>query len=72
MKAILVFILSMSLTACIVVPKKGFKKGRVKQVKVITKLDSQHQDKSIVVVSAKPNKKRNCWSHGQHWHCSNK
>ena len=72
MKAFIVLILSISLSGCIVVPLKGHKKVNQKQVKVITKLDSQHKNKSILVVSKKPNKKRNCWSHGQHWHCSTK
>ena len=32
-------------------------------------LESEHEDRSIVVVHARPRAGRYCWQHKAHWHC---
>ncbi len=37
--------------------------------KKVAVLDTEHHDKTILVVYEKPTKHRHCWKHRKHWHC---
>jgi hypothetical protein len=71
-KLILLVAASMTLlTACIVRPAHRGAKVSIKvPVKTVLNLDKEHQGRDIVIIKAKPGKKRNCWSHKTHWHCN--
>ncbi len=68
MKQTLVIALcSIFLTGCVVHPKAH--RHAHGPVKVVTILDKEHSNKAIVVVHKRPQAKRKCWTHGNHWHC---
>ena len=35
----------------------------------VTVLEKEHGNQKVVVVHARPGKKRHCWKHLAHWHC---
>ena len=59
----------LSLTACVVHPKKHGKKHGQKRVKAMTKLEKQHHQRNIIILTRTPHIEGKCWGHEQHWHC---
>lgn len=39
------------------------------QVKTVRVLENEHSDRKVLIVTKRPAKRRNCWSHAGHWHC---
>lgn len=35
----------------------------------LTRLEKEHNNRTILIVNIRPVKKRNCWAHNRHWHC---
>ena len=67
MKYLLVSLFAIILSGCVVHPHGH--RNTHREVKVVTVLDKEHNDKAIVVINARPAANRKCWSHGAHWHC---
>jgi len=70
MKLLALLSLTFLLHACVVHPVAT--KGKVvvkKPVKAMTKLDRQHHQKNIIILTRTPHVEGKCWGHQQHWHC---
>jgi len=74
MKIKLVVLIALSiimLSGCVVRPAHKGHKVKVKvPVRTVLVLEQEHGRNNIMVVNAKPAKKRNCWIHKKHWHCN--
>lgn len=64
---VLITLCSIFLVGCVVHPKHHHHARG--PVKVVAILDKEHSNKAIVVVHKRPKATRNCWTHGNHWHC---